>query len=73
MDKSSLIDKNILKLKKRCDFIIVFPMLVLSIIISSKEWRDRYRHFCDLGADVVVGSHPHVPQGYDILHSANFL
>jgi len=63
----SLIDKNILKLKKRCDFIIVFSHAGLEhYYIPQKEWRDRYRHFCDLGADVVVGSHPHVPQGYEI-------
>jgi len=63
----SLIDKNILKLKQECDFIIVFSHAGLEHYnIPQKEWRDRYRHFCDLGANIVVGSHPHVPQGYEI-------
>ena len=27
------------------------------------EWRSRYREFIDLGADLVIGHHPHVIQG----------
>jgi len=62
----SQIDKNILKLRNESDFIIVFSHAGLEHYdIPQKEWRDRYRHFCDLGADVVVGAHPHVPQGYE--------
>lgn len=30
------------------------------------EWRELYQTFIDLGVDVVIGSHPHVPQGYEI-------
>ncbi len=30
------------------------------------EIRDAYRHFIDLGADAVIASHPHVPQGWEI-------
>ncbi len=63
----SRVDKNIIMLRQRCDFIIIFSHAGLEhYFIPQKEWRDRYRHFCDLGADVVVGSHPHVPQGYEI-------
>ena len=29
------------------------------------EWRARYRELCDLGVDVVIGHHPHVPQGWE--------
>lgn len=29
-------------------------------------FRDLYRYWIDLGADAVVASHPHVPQGWDI-------
>lgn len=29
------------------------------------EWRDVYRQFIDNGADVVIASHPHVPQGWE--------
>lgn len=31
--------------------------------IPQNEWRTLYRRFCRHGADAVVGSHPHVPQG----------
>jgi poly-gamma-glutamate synthesis protein (capsule biosynthesis protein) len=30
-----------------------------------KEWRDRYKRLCDIGVDVVIGHHAHVPQGYE--------
>lgn len=32
------------------------------------EWRERYRLWIDLGADAVIASHPHVPQGYELYH-----
>jgi len=62
----SQIDKNIILLKRECDFVIIFSHAGLEhYSIPQKEWRERYRHFCSLGADVVIGSHPHVPQGYE--------
>jgi hypothetical protein len=67
----SLIDKTILNLKKSCDFVIVFPHAGLeNYSVPQREWRYRYRHLCDLGADVVIGSHPHVPQGYEEYESS---
>lgn len=60
------IDKLILHLKNESDFILVFAHAGLEHYpIPQIEWRERYKHFCDLGADVVFGSHPHVPQGYE--------
>jgi len=62
----SEIDRNILSLKKECDFVIVFSHAGLEDFpLPQKEWRLRYKHLCDLGADIVIGSHPHVPQGYE--------
>jgi len=62
-----LVDRTIIALKDECDFVIVFSHAGLEhYSIPQKEWRARYRHFCELGADVVVGSHPHVPQGYEV-------
>jgi len=29
------------------------------------EWRTRYRELCDFGVDVIIGHHPHVPQGWE--------
>ena len=60
------IDNKILSLRSQCDFVIVFAHAGLEHYpIPQKEWRARYRHFCDLGADAVIGSHPHVPQGQE--------
>ncbi|RKQ34298.1 CapA family protein [Oceanobacillus halophilus] len=60
------IDEMILELKNVCDFVIVLAHAGLEhYSIPQKEWRHRYKHFCHLGADIVVGSHPHVPQGYE--------
>lgn len=67
------IDKTILNLRHECDFIIVFAHAGLeNYSIPQKEWRARYRHLCDLGADVIIGSHPHVPQGYEA-HDNSFI
>lgn len=60
------IDTNVIALKKECDFVIVCAHAGLeNYSIPQKEWRVRYKHLCELGADVVVGSHPHLPQGYE--------
>lgn len=60
------IDKIILHLKQECDFVLVFSHAGLeNYSIPQKEWRERYKHLCDLGADVIIGCHPHVPQGYE--------
>lgn len=63
---NTAIDKSILELKNTCDFVLVFAHAGLeNYSIPLKEWRARYRHFCDLGADAVICSHPHVPQGVE--------
>lgn len=60
------LEKNIIKLRQECDFVLVFAHAGLEYYpIPQKEWRAKYRHFCDLGADAVIGAHPHVPQGFE--------
>ncbi|MAG65053.1 MAG: hypothetical protein CMK74_04160 [Pseudomonadales bacterium] len=60
------IDAEIFSLRKECDFVLLFAHAGLEDVhIPQKEWRSRYKYFCDLGVDVVIGSHPHVPQGYE--------
>ncbi len=34
--------------------------------IPLPEIRKLYKQFIDIGADVIIGHHPHVPQGYEI-------
>jgi len=38
---------------------------VEDIYFPIKEWRERYKRLCDIGVDVIIGHHPHVPQGYE--------
>lgn len=60
------IEDNIRELKSKCDFaVMVVHVGVEDIEIPIKEWRDRYKRLCDVGVDVIIGHHPHVPQGYE--------
>ncbi len=60
------IEDNIREVRNKVDFLIMIAHAgVEDIEIPIKEWRDRYRRFCDLGVDIVIGHHPHVPQGYE--------
>lgn len=62
-----LCDARILKLRKEVDVLIVLPHAGLELYsLPLQEFRDLYRHYCDLGADLVIGGHPHVPQGMEL-------
>lgn len=57
----------IVKAKKELDFLFVLPHAWIEHIdFPLPEWRDIYRGFIDLGADAVIASHPHVPQGWEV-------
>jgi hypothetical protein len=61
-----LVDESIRKLKKEYDFVVVLAHAGLEHYpIPQMEWRCRYRQLCNSGADLVVASHPHCPQGYE--------
>lgn len=61
-----LIEDRLRDLKSQCDFVVFFSHAgAENIEIPIKEWRDRYVRLCDIGVDVIVGHHPHVPQGYE--------
>lgn len=60
------IEDNIRALKSECDFVVLIAHAgVEDIEIPIKEWRDKYQRLCHVGVDVVIGHHPHVPQGYE--------
>ena len=60
------VEDSIRILRKKCDFIVMIAHAgVENIEFPIKEWRDRYKRLCDVGADVIIGHHPHVPQGYE--------
>lgn len=53
--------------KKNVDCLIVCPHAgIESVDAPLPEWRTVYRSFIKWGADVVVASHPHTPQGWEI-------
>lgn len=49
-----------------CDFLIVFQHGGIEYMEQPlPEWRNMYKHWIDMGADAVIASHPHVPQGWE--------
>ncbi len=61
-----LVNQIILESKSKCDKLFVLPHAgVEDIEVPLPEWRARYKEFIDLGADMIIGSHPHTPQGWE--------
>ena len=49
-----------------CDFLIVIAHCGVEFLEQPlPEWRERYKRWIELGADAVIASHPHVPQGWE--------
>ncbi len=60
------VNKSILQAKNQCDFLIILPHAgVEDVVAPLPEWRSRYKEFIELGADAVIASHPHTPQGWE--------
>ena len=67
-DDMELIAKRIAEVKDRCRWCIVVAHGGEEFTsLPSPYTRDRYLKFLELGADVVVGHHPHVPENYELL------
>lgn len=63
---SSAVNRSIIEAKKECDYLFVLPHAgVENVDVPLPEWRLRYKEFIDLGANAVIASHPHVPQGWE--------
>lgn len=68
---SSAVNSSILAAKKDCDYLFVLPHAgVENMSVPLPEWRFRYKEFVDLGADAVIASHPHIPQGWELYKGA---
>lgn len=64
--KHPCVDKLIVDSKQQCDYLIVLPHAGLEhFTLPLPELRTLYRHFVDMGADAVIGGHPHVPQPWE--------
>lgn len=60
------VNEIISKAKDSCDCLIVISHGGIEYIdVPLPEWRDRYRELIDNGADAIIASHPHVPQGIE--------
>lgn len=61
------IDELIVTSKKECDFLIIIPHAGLeNFEYPLPEIKTLYHHFIEMGADAVIGGHPHIPQGWEI-------
>ncbi len=64
--KKNCIREKILSLKKKCD------VLIIVVHAGAENWdfplpeiREMYRQYVDWGVDIVIGHHPHTPQGWE--------
>lgn len=61
-----LVNKIVADAKKQVDVLLVQVHAgVEEIEIPLPEWRQRYKELIDLGADAIIGHHPHTPQGFE--------
>ena len=66
-DDLEYIEKRIKEIKSRCRWCILVSHGGEEFTsLPSPYTRDRYLKFLELGADVVVGHHPHVPENYEL-------
>ncbi len=64
---SPSISKIIVEGKDTVDALVVISHAGVEYMdMPLPEWRDVYKQWIDLGADAVIASHPHVPQGWEI-------
>lgn len=60
------VDEILKRAKERCDYLVVMAHAGVEYMpVPLPEWRDRYRHLIDIGADIIIATHPHVPQGME--------
>lgn len=61
---------SVVRAKQECDFLILLIHAgVEHLDYPLPEWRERYRELITLGADAIVASHPHVPQGFEYFNN----
>lgn len=60
-------DRAVQACRGECDALIVIAHAGVEYMdVPLPEWRLRYRRLIELGADAVIASHPHVPQGWEM-------
>lgn len=60
------VNKIVRESKAKVDRLIVMVHAgAEDVLLPLPEWRSRYRALCDNGADIIIGHHPHLPQGFE--------
>lgn len=60
------VNHDIIEAKKYVDYLFILPHDGIEYIdVPMPETIARYRDFIDYGADGVIGTHPHCPQGWE--------
>ncbi len=60
------VNHDIIEAKKQVDYLFILPHDGIEYIdVPMPETIARYRDFIDYGADGVIGTHPHCPQGWE--------
>ncbi len=60
------VNHDIMEAKKNVDFLFVLPHDGIEYIdVPLPETIARYRDLIDYGADAIIGTHPHCPQGWE--------
>lgn len=68
------VDSLIKESKQKVDKLIVLVHAgIEQIDIPLPEWRQRYKEIIKLGADIIIGGHPHVPHGFEIFEEKRFI
>ena len=66
-DDLDYIAKRIAEIKSKCRWCVIVSHVGEEFTsLPSPYTRDRYLKFLELGADVVVAHHPHVPENYEL-------
>ena len=60
------VENMIREYRSNCDLLIMICHAGMEgWNIPLPEWRDLYKHFIDIGTDIVIAHHPHVAQGWE--------
>lgn len=69
-EEMDLIEQRIRQIKSKCRWCIVIAHGGEEFSpLPNPYTRERYLKFLELGADIVVGHHPHVPQNYELFEN----
>ena len=73
-DDFELIQKRIDEIKKKCRWCVIVSHGGEEFTsLPSPYTRERYLKFLEMGADVVVGHHPHVPENYELFDDGKMI